>query len=313
MYEAFFGLKEKPFSILPDPGFLYWGRGHRLAYAMLEYGVLNQAGISIVTGEVGCGKTTLVHRLAAQLGDTHHVAILSNIQAGRGDLLSWVLMGLGRSFAGASHVELFAQLQAFMRAEFAAGRRIILVIDEAQNLSLDQLEELRMLSNINVGKDQLLQLILVGQPELKAVLARPELRQLAQRVGADFHLTPLSRDEVSAYVETRLMIAGAARRIFTDAAVDALARHSRGVPRVINTIADTALVYAFSGDERVVDEAIIEQVAADKRNYGVFGGYVPAVEHAVEQAAAPLANAPRTPQMVGPTAFIKGESDGSGG
>ena len=135
MYEEFFGLTEKPFSIQPDPSFLYWGRGHRLAYAMLEYGVLNHAGISVITGEVGCGKTTLIHRLLDQLSGTHSVALLSNIQAGRGDLLSWVLMGFGQPFAGKSHVELFEQLQQFFISEYAQGRRVILIIDEAQNLS----------------------------------------------------------------------------------------------------------------------------------------------------------------------------------
>ncbi|MBY0423904.1 MAG: AAA family ATPase, partial [Parvularculaceae bacterium] len=192
MYEAFFGLNEKPFSILPDPAFLYWGRGHRLAYAMLEYGVLNQAGISIVTGDIGCGKTTLIHRLMDQLSDSHTTCLLSNIQSGRGDLLSWVLMGFGQAFTGKSHVEMFAQLQNFFIAEYGRNKRVVLIIDEAQNLSVDQLEELRMLSNINAGKDQLLQLILVGQPQLKDLLNRPEMLQLAQRVGADFHLTPLS-------------------------------------------------------------------------------------------------------------------------
>ncbi|MFN3960742.1 MAG: AAA family ATPase [Parvularculaceae bacterium] len=271
MYEEFYGLTEKPFSIQPDPSFLYWGRGHRLAYAMLEYGVVNQAGISVITGEVGCGKTTLIHRLLEQLSDTHTVALLSNIQQGRGDLLSWVLMGFGEPFAGKTHVELFAQLQQFFIREYSRGRRAVLIIDEAQNLSVDMLEELRMLSNINAGKDQLLQLILVGQPQLKDLLSRPDMLQLAQRIGSDFHLSPLSREEVHSYVETRLTIAGANRRIFSDAALDHIAEQSRGVPRVINIIADTALVYAFSAQDPIVSEETIRAVIRDKLDYGVFG------------------------------------------
>ena len=271
MYEEYFGLNEKPFSIQPDPSFLYWGRSHRLAYAMLEYGVLNHAGISVITGEVGCGKTTLIHRLLDQLSDTHTVALLSNIQAGRGDLLSWVLMGYGQPFAGKSHVELFAQLQTFFISEYSRGRRVVLIIDEAQNLSVDMLEELRMLSNINAGKDQLLQLILVGQPELKNLLNRPDMVQLAQRVGSDFHLTPLSSEEVDAYLETRLSIAGANRRIFNLDAVKLVAEESRGVPRVINIIADTALVYGFSAGEEVISAETVQSVIRDKSNYGVFG------------------------------------------
>ncbi|MEL7486585.1 MAG: AAA family ATPase [Pseudomonadota bacterium] len=271
MYEEFFGLNEKPFSIQPDPAFLYWGRSHRLAYAMLEYGVLNHAGISVITGEVGCGKTTLIHRLLDQLSDTHTIALLSNIQQGRGDLLSWVLMGFGQPFAGKSHVELFSALQAFFIGEYAKGRRVVLIIDEAQNLSVDMLEELRMLSNINAGKDQLLQLILVGQPQLKNLLNRPDMLQLAQRIGSDFHLTPLSRDEVDAYIDTRLSIAGATRRIFSPEAVSAVAEESRGVPRVINIIADTALVYGFSAGESVIAAETVASVIRDKSEYGVFG------------------------------------------
>lgn len=271
MYEEFYGLTEKPFSIQPDPSFLYWGRGHRLAYAMLEYGVVNQAGISVITGEVGCGKTTLIHRLLEQLSDTHTVALLSNIQMGRGELLSWVLMGFGEPFAGKSHVELFAQLQNFFIREYGKGKRVVLIIDEAQNLSVDMLEELRMLSNINAGKDQLLQLILVGQPQLKDLLSRPDMLQLAQRIGSDFHLSPLSREEVHSYIETRLTIAGSRRRIFSDRAMDLIAEQSRGVPRVINIIADTALVYAFSAQDEIVSEETIRAVIRDKVDYGVFG------------------------------------------
>jgi type II secretory pathway predicted ATPase ExeA len=271
MYEEFYGLTEKPFSIQPDPSFLYWGRGHRLAYAMLEYGVVNQAGISVITGEVGCGKTTLIHRLLEQLSDTHTVALLSNIQTGRGELLSWVLMGFGEPFAGKTHVEMFAQVQNFFIREYSKGKRVVLIIDEAQNLSVDMLEELRMLSNINAGKDQLLQLILVGQPQLKDLLSRPDMLQLAQRIGSDFHLSPLSREEVHSYIETRLTIAGARRRIFSDAAMDLVAEQSRGVPRVINIIADTALVYAFSAQDEIVSEETIRAVIRDKIDYGVFG------------------------------------------
>ena len=313
MYEQFFGLTEKPFTIQPDPSFLYWGRTHRLAYAMLEYGVLNHAGISVITGEVGCGKTTLVHRLLDQLSDTHTVSLLSNVQKGRGDLLSWVLMSFGQPFADKTHVELFAQLQSFFIGEYAKGKRVVLIIDEAQNLSADMLEELRLLSNINAGKDQLLQLILVGQPQLKDLLNRPELLQLAQRVGADFHLTPLSKKEVHAYIETRLSIAGCQRRIFTERAIDLIAEQSRGVPRVINIVADTALVYAFSAEDLVVGVETIRNVVRDKMEYGVFG-------LASEDVAVPE----REAEPSGPDAFVRsayptelpredsGSSDGNG-
>ncbi|MGF1543281.1 MAG: ExeA family protein [Parvularculaceae bacterium] len=301
MYEAFFGLAEKPFSIQPDPSFLYWGRGHRLAFAMLEYGVVNHAGISVVTGEVGCGKTTLIHRLMAQLEESHAVALLSNIQQGRGELLDWALMAFGQPFAGKDHVEKFANLQRHFIAEYARGRRVVLIIDEAQNLSLDMLEELRMLSNVNAGKDQLLQLILVGQPQLKELLNRPDMLQMAQRVGSDFHLTPLTREEVRAYVDTRLEIAGASRQIFDRAAIDLIAETSRGVPRVINVMADTALVYAFSAEEPAVSVETVRAVIADKSKYGVFG------IASDDDLAIP------EDQVTGPQTFLKGVTDGSGG
>lgn len=302
MYEQFFGLTEKPFSIQPDPSFLYWGRTHRLAYAMLEYGVLNHAGISVITGEVGCGKTTLVHRLLDQLSDSHTVALLSNVQEGRGDLLSWVLMAFGQPFTDTSHVALFSQLQSFFIGEYSQGKRIVMIIDEAQNLSMDMLEELRLLSNINAGKDQLLQLILVGQPELKDILNSPRLLQLTQRVGSDFHLTPLSREEVHAYIETRLSIAGSKRRIFTQRAIDLVAEQSRGVPRVINVIADTALVYAFSAEDLVVGVETVRNVIRDKKAYGVFG------IASDEKTAAPIAPA----EEGGLDAFVDEEPMSSG-
>ncbi|MEO1707135.1 MAG: AAA family ATPase, partial [Pseudomonadota bacterium] len=271
MYEQFFDLTEKPFSIQPDPAFMFWGRNHRLAYAMLEYGVLNNAGISVITGGVGCGKTTLIHRLLDQLTDTHTIALLSNIQPDRGNLLSWVLMGFNQPFSNKSHVELFQQLQTFFISEYSKGRRCVLIIDEAQNLSSDMLEEIRMLSNINAGSDQLLQLILVGQPQLKEILNHPDMLQLTQRIGSDFHLTPLTPEEVHAYIDTRMRVAGAGRPIFSNEAKALVAKHSRGVPRVINVLADTALVYAFSAQEETISEATVATVVDDKKNFGVFG------------------------------------------
>ena len=195
---------------------------------------------------------------------------------------------------GKTHVELFAQLQTFFIGEYAKGRRIILIIDEAQNLSLDMLEELRLLSNINAGKDQLLQLILVGQPELKGLLNRPELVQLAQRVGSDFHLTPLNKAEVRDYIETRLSIAGCERRVFTDRAIELIADQSRGVPRVINIIADTALVYAFSAEDPAVGVETIQNVIRDKTDFGVFG------IAANEPSTPPIKSSARS----GPDAFV---------
>ena len=322
MYEDFFGLSEKPFSIQPDPSFMFWGRNHRLAYAMLEYGVLNNSGISVITGGVGCGKTTLLHRLLEQLSDTHTVALLSNIQPERGNLLSWVLMGFNQTFSGQGHVEQFQALQKFFISEYARGKRCVLIIDEAQNLTPDMLEEIRMLSNINAGRDQLLQLILVGQPQLKKILNHPDMLQLTQRIGSDFHLTPLNADEVQAYVDTRLRVAGAQRPIFDEDAKALIAEHSRGVPRVINILADTALVYAFSAQEETVSRETVETLIKDKQNFGVFGlandqniENAPEQKHSLQDTP-PVSARPKTPpkpQVEGHAPYIKGVSDGAGG
>ena len=190
MYEAFYGLKEKPFSILPDPDLIYWGRMHSMAFTMLEFGVMNNAGFTVITGEIGSGKTTLVRHLLKMLNPNITTGLISNSPQGRQELLQWIMMALGQPFEG-SYPELFKQLQDFLYGQFATSRRTILIIDEAQNLETEALEHLRMLSNINADKYQILQLILVGQPQLRDLLLDPKLHQFAQRISSDFHLKPL--------------------------------------------------------------------------------------------------------------------------
>src|ERR1700693_3294497 len=217
MYEAFYRLREKPFSILPDPDLIYWCQNHRLAFAMLEFGVMNSAGFTVITGEIGCGKTTLIRYLLRKLD--HHVTtcLISNTPHDRDGLLPWVLMSLNQPFEG-SHPALFKQFQHFLHDQFARGRRTILIIDEAQNLSSETLEELRMLSNINTDKHQLLQIILIGQPQLKELLRAPQLSQFAQRISSDFHLGPLDKHEVVKYIDFRLSAVGSQSVLFTDEA-----------------------------------------------------------------------------------------------
>ena len=270
MHERYFGLNEKAFSIQPDPDFIYWSPNHEMAFAMLEYGILNQAGFTVITGDVGCGKTTLVRQLLRQLDDKVTVGLLSHTMLGSGRLLEWVLMSLNRPFDATSYVELYRQLQEFLVEEYGHGRRTVLIIDEAQNLDIDALEELRMLSNINADKHQLLQLILVGQPQLRDQLQHPTLLQFAQRVSSDFHLHPLDRDHVAEYVHHRMTKAGAAKSFFTPHAIEMIASASRGVPRTINILCDTALVYAFSNGAAGVNIQIIRDVLEDKRKHGIF-------------------------------------------
>jgi len=270
MYEAYYGLEEKPFSILPDPEFMFWSRAHSMAYAMMEYGVMNQAGFTVITGDVGCGKTTLIRRLLSRIGSSVAVGLLSNTGKTSTDLLRWILMSLDQPFDGTSYVTLFKQFQDYLIEEYSRNRRVVLIIDEAQNLGAKELEELRMLSNINAEKDQLLQLIIVGQPQLRDLLQAPELKQFAQRVSADFHLGRLEAEDVIKYIDHRLYVAGAGSVVFTDEACHQIYQASGGVPRVINILCDTALIYGFANEAASIDVEIVRSVVKDKREYGVF-------------------------------------------
>src|ERR1700751_3783750 len=191
MYEAFYQLRENPFSILGDPDLLYWGKMHSMAFTMLEFGVMNNAGFTVITGEIGSGKTTLVRHLLKQLPANISVGLISNSPQGRQKLLQWIMMSLGRPFDG-DYPTLFKRLQDYLHGQYAGGRRTILIIDEAQNLEAEALEHLRMLSNINADQHQILHLILVGQPQLRDLLQSPQLHQFAQRISSDFHLRPLA-------------------------------------------------------------------------------------------------------------------------
>jgi len=267
IYTAHFGLKERPFSLVPDPDFLFWSDQHRRAFAMLEYGLLAHAPITLITGDVGAGKTTLLHQLLRTLEENVRVGLISNAHGDRGELLRWVLLALDQPpVAGATYVELFGQLQTYLIAEYAAGRRVILIFDEAQNLSRESLEELRMFTNINSGKDELLQLVLIGQPELRETVSRPDMSQFAQRVVSSFHLTAMSPEMVAAYVAHRMTVAGATRDVFADDAIGLIAEAAAGVPRLVNKLCDLALVYAFAGDLYRVDRALVQMILDE----GVF-------------------------------------------
>jgi general secretion pathway protein A len=269
MYEAFYGLREKPFSILPDPDLIYWCQNHRLAFAMLEFGVMNSAGFTVITGEIGCGKTTLVRYLLRKLDDHVTVCLISNTPRTQDGLLQWVMMSLNQPFEG-SYPALFKQFQRFLYDQYSKGRRTILIVDEAQNLGLETLEELRMLSNVNTDKQQFLQIILVGQPQLKDLLRAPQLLQFAQRVSSDFHLRPLTAHEVSEYIDFRLRAVGSRSQLFTDAACKTIAETSRGVPRTINILCDTALVYGFAAAAEKITAELVGTVIENKAQFGVL-------------------------------------------
>ncbi len=267
IYTSTFGLTERPFSLVPDPAFIYWSPSHQRAYAMLEYGLLTRAPITLITGEVGAGKTTLLHHLLKTVGDDVRVGLIANAHGDRGELLRWVLLALAQPAAPQdTYVDLFGRFQAYLIAEYAAGRRVILIFDEAQNLSRESLEELRMFTNINAGKDELLQLVLVGQPELRDMIRRPDLLQFAQRVSSAFHLGAMDAPTVRAYIRHRLQVAGATQEIFLVSAADLIHEVTGGVPRLVNQLCDLALVYAFINDQTQVNRLTVQQVLDD----GVF-------------------------------------------
>ncbi len=269
MYEAFYGLREKPFSILPDPDIIYWGRNHLLAFAMLEFGVLHSAGFTVITGDIGSGKTTLLRYLLRGLDPKIAVGLITNTPKGTEGLLRSIMMSLNEPFES-SYLALFQKFHEFLHKEHSKGRRTVLVFDEAQNLGLEALEELRMLTNVNVAKHQFLQIILVGQPQLKDMLRTPQLLQFAQRVSSDFHLRPLNPDEVAKYIDYRLAAVGSRFQLFSDEACELIAEASHGIPRTINVICDTALVYGFASNARQIGAHIVNHVVANKAEFGVL-------------------------------------------
>ena len=264
MYESFYGFTEKPFSLLPDPDFLFLGKHHSSALNLLEYGLVNQAGFTVITGHIGCGKTTLIRALLNRMEQDVTVGLISNAHESFGELLEWVLLAFDLEQQGKSKVERYRTFIDFLIAEYGRNRRTILIVDEAQNLSAATLEELRMLSNVNADKDQVLQLILVGQPELLDTLRRPDLVQFAQRVAVDYFLEPLSEVETKDYVRHRLTVAGVDPGLFRPGAFPPIYRFSKGVPRLINLICDLSLVYGFGAGRRRIAQDIVEEVVLDK-------------------------------------------------
>lgn len=269
MYESFYGLSGKPFSLLPDADFLFLSERHRRAVNILEYGIVTQAGFIVITGDVGAGKTTVIRRYLKNTGPDVTVGVITNSSASLGRLLSWVATAFEMEDYGQNEVALYNGFVDFLLQQYAKGKRTVLVIDEAQNLKADMLEELRMLSNVNNEKDQLLQMVLVGQPELLDILKQPNLRQFVQRVSVHCHLDPLSASETAGYIRHRLGVVGGAPELFDDTACAAVHYFTGGVPRLINLLCDQALVYGFSEDKPRVDIETVTAVVTDRNRAGL--------------------------------------------
>lgn len=279
MYRTYYGLEDKPFTLLPDPDFLYLGKNHSTALALLQYAIMSRAAITLVTGEIGCGKTTMVRQLLKDIGDDAAVGLISNTHHSFGDLQQWVAQAFGLDYRGKGKAELHQVFTDFLVARYAEGRHTVLIVDEAQNMDIQMLEELRVLSNINADKHHVLQLIVVGQPELRATLRRPELVQFVQRIGVEYHINALEYRDVFDYVHHRLQIAGGDPSLFEEAAIDVVYTYSGGVPRLINMLCDLALVYGYAGQRPVISADVVEEVARDK----VKGGVLP-LFHAVRRS-----------------------------
>ncbi len=285
MYESFFGLNALPFKITPDPAFIYWNAQHRRAASILAFGIEQMVPITVVTGDVGAGKTTLLQQFLEEAPADMTVGLISNYWSGMGGLYQWILNAFDIKASG-SEVELFRMFQDFVISEYAEGRRCVLIVDEAQNIADPDLEQLRMLTNINTGKDSLLMLFLVGQPQLRDRLRQPHNNQIAQRVGASFHLAAMSEEDTQNYVRHRLRIAGATQAIFDTAALKRIHQVSGGVPRLINVVSELALVTAFGDGVKTIDGAYLNAFLEEAEESGMMA-HLPMSLNSSEDAVPP--------------------------
>jgi general secretion pathway protein A len=263
MYEQHFGFTAKPFQLIPDPEFFFGSRGHKRAMAYLNYGLHQAEGFIVITGDVGAGKTTLVRNVLGKISDNEIVAAqLVSSQLDENDLLRAVANGFGLDVSQVGKADILSKLSSYFENLMREGRRALLVVDEAQNLTPKAIEELRMLSNFQMGSRSLLQSFLVGQPEFREVLQRPEMKQLKQRVIASFHLGPLDQAETRQYIEHRLVKVGwIGNPRFEDSAFTKIAEASGGIPRRINTLCDRLLLACFLSEQPVINEALVDEIS----------------------------------------------------
>ncbi|MCP9473041.1 MAG: AAA family ATPase [Nitrospira sp.] len=270
MYESFYRLRAKPFSLLPDPEFLFLSRRHKPGLNVLEYGLLNRAVFTVLTGEPGTGKTTLLNKILEEHRGRFAVGVIGTTHPNDTSLLPWVADAFGLDVSGLDTVNQFRRITSFLKQAFSSGRQVLLVVDEAQNLNLPMLEDLRLLSNLNDGRQIGLQIVLAGQPTLRAMLTRPDMRQFAQRITVDYALEPLGEADVRSYIRHRLAIVGGNPDLFTDYACSLVCRLSGGIPRLINQLCDLSLAYGFGDGKERITAAIVLQAASDRAAGGIL-------------------------------------------
>jgi len=269
MYEEYFGFKEKPFNIAPDPDYLYLSRKHQNAITSLDFGLVDDAGLILFTGDIGTGKTTLIHHILRKIGVDFTVAVVFNTNVDADQLLGIILQEFGLNADSDNKAAAIKTLSRFLIDLRSRNKRPLLIIDEAQSLSLDALEEIRLLSNLQDGSTMLLQIMLVGQPELKERLKSPSMASLTQRIAVNYHLKPFEREETAQYIAHRLKTAGGRTDLFTDAAIDRVHRMTHGIPRSINILCHAALVYGFADDLTTIDVPVLEEIMSDTQDSGI--------------------------------------------
>jgi general secretion pathway protein A len=270
MYTKFFDLQEKPFSLIPGGDSIFFSSGHMAAFTMLEFGLLEQVGITVITGEVGAGKTTLIRHLLGRINyDQLTVGLIGTAHSSYGTLLNWIINAFRIPTESSDEGALLLTLQQFLIDQYASGKRTVVIVDEAQNMSSQDLESLRLLTNINADKSQLLQILLVGQPELLDKFYEPGMSQLAQRVSAEYNLTPLDLFDTMSYVHYRVESVGGTRDLFDTPSLLAVYYYSGGIPRIINTLCDGALVFAYGLQVKIVTVEIVMNVVRSKQIGGI--------------------------------------------
>lgn len=271
MYKKYFSFKCKPFELIPNPDFLYPSSTHKKAITYLDYGIKEKSGFILITGEIGSGKTTIIRNLIKNLNGTINVSKINNTKVTSEQLISMVNEDFGLDIKGKNKIDLLSDLNEFLIDQYSNKFQPVLLIDEAQNLSPDLLEEIRLLSNLETDRAKLLQIILIGQPELRRTLMMPEMMQLRQRININYHISPLTIDETEKYIKHRLNVAGNPHAInFQGDMINRIYKFSNGIPRLINILCDFALLTAFVEGEKEVNNEVVKQVIKDLEAYNYW-------------------------------------------